>query len=72
VWDSVRTVLADGGPWALVSAFVLAILTGRLVPRRVHLDRISDLRAANRALEDTLDEQKEQISILLGSRKPPI
>lgn len=69
MWDPIREALATGGPWALVSAFVLAILTGRLVPRRVHLDRITDLKSAIRALEDTVDELKEQQAILLG-RKP--
>ena len=66
MWDSVSTLAIQGGPWGLVSLFVVSILTGRLIPRRSHLDRVGDLKDAIGALEDTVVELKQQNAMLMG------
>lgn len=67
MWE---TLAVQGGPWALVGIFVLSVFRGWLIPRRTHEDRVSDLKAAIAALEETVHEQKTQISILLGRKDP--
>jgi hypothetical protein len=70
VWDSLAQLAIQGGPWGLVSLCVVSILRGWLVPRRVHLDRVSDLKATIAALEATVAEREKQVSILLGRPVP--
>ena len=70
MWESLSAAALTGGPWTLVSLFVLSILRGWVIPRRTHQDRVSDLKAAIAALEETVVEKDKQISILLGRRVP--
>jgi hypothetical protein len=49
---------------------VVSLVRGWLIPRRTHLDRVGDLKAAIAALEETVAEQKQQIGILLGRKDP--
>ena len=70
MWDSLSAIALTGGPWTLVSLFVVSILRGWLIPRRTHQDRIGDLKAAIAALEDTVAEKDKQLSILLGRTGP--
>ena len=70
MWDSLSAVALQGGPWTLISLFVLSILRGWLIPHRTHQDRVSDLKAAIAALEETVAEKDKQISILLGRSVP--
>lgn len=67
MWDWPSIVL-NGGISGLV---VVSIIRGWLIPRRTHLDRVADLKAAIAALEETVHEQKTQISILLGRAREP-
>lgn len=60
------TVALQGGPWGLLGLVVVSVIRGWLIPRRLHLDRVGDLKAAIAALEATVAEQKQQINILLG------
>jgi len=46
-------------------------MTGRLISRTVHLDRINDLKAAIAALEATVKERERQISVLMGRPQGP-
>lgn len=76
--DAASWAIANIGPGAVVLGFVLAILSGRLVPRRVLEDRMSDkelqiaraerecrdLRAATDAQRETIDLQVRQINEL--------
>jgi hypothetical protein len=58
----------------LVSLFiwiVRLVMTGRLISRTVHLDRVNDLKAAIAALEATVTERERQISILMGRPQGP-
>jgi len=68
VWE---TLAVQGGPWALIGMVVLSIVRGWLIPRRTHLDRVADLKAAISALEETVHEQKTQMGILLGRVREP-
>jgi hypothetical protein len=49
---------------------VVSLVRGWLIPRRTHLDRVADLKAAIAALEETVHERETQISILLGRKDP--
>lgn len=66
MWDSLSTLAVQGGPWGLVSLCVISVLRGWLIPRRTHLDRVGDLKAAIAALEDTVVELKAQNAMLMG------
>lgn len=63
------------GPWGLILGVVMSLARGWIVPRWVYLEmkRITGeqneiLRAANLALQETIDEKDRQIRILLGAR----
>lgn len=64
-------LLGQLGPSGLLAGFVVLLMTGRLVSRTVHLDRVNDLKAAIAALEATVAEQKQQISALMGRPQAP-
>jgi hypothetical protein len=72
VWQTLGSLATQGGPWGLVAFGVLSILRGWLIPRRTHMDRVADLKAAISALEVTVREREKQIGILLGqgAREP--
>lgn len=64
------TTLADLLPWGgvglsgIVTIVIVLILTGRLVPRRVHDDRVADWKAAYEAAEkraETRDAQHTEL-----------
>lgn len=59
------------GPSGLLAGYILAQMTGRLISRTVHLDRVNDLKATIKALEATLAERERQISILMGRPQVP-
>jgi len=63
--------LWQAGPSGVVLLFVVSILRGWLIPRRVHLDRVADLKATIEAQQETIAEQKLQIGILLGRAREP-
>jgi len=71
----VLPLAGEVGPWALlVSLFVwivTLVMTGRLISRTVHLDRVNDLKAAIAALEATVAERERQISVLMGRPQGP-
>ena len=71
MWESLGIGLAQTGPWGVIVFGVVSILRGWLIPRRVHLDRVADLKAAIDAQRETIAEQKQQIGILLGRPKEP-
>ena len=68
-------MIGQVAPWTLlVSLFVwivTLVMTGRLISRTVHLDRVSDLKAAIAALEATVKERERQISELMGRQQRP-
>jgi hypothetical protein len=68
-------LIGQVAPWTLlVSLFVwivTLVMTGRLISRTVHLDRVSDLKAAIAALEATVKERERQISELMGRQQRP-
>lgn len=66
-WTSAVQWVGNGSIGTLV---LVSLIRGWLIPRRTHLDRVGDLKAAIAALEDTVSEQKQQISILLGHKDP--
>ncbi len=66
-WTSAAQWVGNGSLGALV---VVSLVRGWLIPRRTHLDRVGDLKAAIAALEETVAEQKQQIGILLGRKDP--
>lgn len=68
VWDWTLAQWINGGVSGLV---VVSLVRGWLIPRRTHLDRVADLKAAIAALEETVHEQKTQIGILLGRKDVP-
>lgn len=71
MWEVLGPLALQGGPWGLIALGVLSILRGWLIPRRTHMDRVGDLKAAIAALEATVQEQKGQIGILLGRVREP-
>ena len=71
MWEVLGPLAMQAGPWGLIAFVVLAILRGWLIPRRTHMDRVGDLKAAIAALEATVHEQKGQIGILLGRVREP-
>lgn len=71
MWETLGLGLTQGGPWGVIVFGVVSILRGWLIPRRVHLDRVADLKAAIDAQRETIAEQKQQIGILLGRVKEP-
>ena len=68
-------LIGQVAPWTLlVSLFVwifTLVMTGRLISRTVHLDRINDLKAAIAALEATVKERERQISVLIDRPQEP-
>ena len=75
MWPLPWDVVTQGGAVALLAWVVVAIVLGRLIPRKTHEDRINDLKnsfgAAIRALEETVEEKDRQIAILLGRPREP-
>lgn len=71
MWESLAPLALQGGPWALVSMFVLSVLRGWLIPRWTHLERVGDLKDAIAKLERTVDEREHQIDLLLGHARGP-
>jgi hypothetical protein len=65
-WQALGALASQTGPSAVLLLVVVAIINGRLIPRRVHLDRVGDLKAAIAALEDTVSELKQQQALLMG------
>lgn len=72
MWDSLAKIAISGGPVGLVALCVVSIIRGWLIPRRVHLDRVGDLKAANEALERANAEKDRQIATLLGRAREPL
>lgn len=68
MWE---TLAVQGGPWAVICMVVYSIIRGWLIPRRTHLDRVADLKAAIAALEETVRERETQVGILLGRVREP-
>ena len=68
MWPALGTVITSGGPWALVGLVVVSLIRGWLIPRTTHSDRIADYKAAVKALEATVAEQKQTIAILTAAR----
>lgn len=69
MWDwqvIVGVVALCGTPWVVLAWIVRRVVRGDLISRAVHLDRVSDLKAAIAALDDTVGERDRQIAILLG------
>ncbi len=64
-------LLGQLGPTGLLAGFVVLLMTGRLISRTVHLDRVNDLKRAITALEATVAERERQISILMGRPQVP-
>lgn len=71
MWESIGLIAAKGGPWGIVALVVVSLIQGWLIPRRTHLDRIEDLKAAITALEATVREREAQIGTLLGRTREP-
>ena len=66
MWNSLGMLAVNGGPWGLVTFFVVSVWRGWLIPRSWHRERMADFKAANAALEDTVKEQNQQIALLVG------
>ena len=64
-WD-IGPLLAQGGPSALLTAVVWAILTGRLVPRSQLLREVGYRDRIIAAQEATLAEREKQLGIVIG------
>lgn len=57
--------LPEVGPWGLVSAFVLLIFFGLLIPRRVHRDTIASYQAAL----DVKVEENERLWVAITAQQ---
>ncbi|HEX8106115.1 MAG TPA: hypothetical protein VF516_00240 [Kofleriaceae bacterium] len=64
-------LLGQLGPSGLLAGYIVSQMTGRLISRTVHLDRVNDLKAAIAALEATVAERERQIGILMGRPRDP-
>lgn len=75
----VGPLLANGSPWVLLGAVVFflvrSLVSGTLITRREHDNRVGDLKEALTAKDKTIDAQRDtiaerekQVSILLGAR----
>lgn len=69
MWEALGTLALQGGPWGVLLFTAMSIIRGWLIPRRTHLDRVGDLKAAIAALEETVAEKDRQLAILLGRRQ---
>lgn len=61
--DIPAALLAQGGPYGVIVVAVLLILTGRLMTRAAHEDRVNDLRDRITSLEGTLTVRDEQVRV---------
>lgn len=62
------TALQQGGAWGLLSLCILAIITGRLVPRSTYRDKIKeadDWKAAWRDSEKAREELGKSVHVAL-------
>lgn len=62
---------AKAGPWGIVALVVVSLIRGWLIPRRTHVDRVEDLKAAITALQATVAEREHQVAVLLGRAREP-
>lgn len=76
MWDSLGTLVVQGGFPTLTAVAILAVIRGWLIPRWTHLERIKDLKesrddwkAAYLSEQKVSAEKDKQISILLGRPK---
>lgn len=76
--DVFAAVAVQGGPWGIIALGVVSFMRGWIVSRKVHEDRVSDLKqraedykAAWEAEKRTSEENRQQVSILLGRTREP-
>lgn len=68
MWQSLIGWANQASGWTLL---VLLVVTGRLIPRSWHRERIADYQRTIAAREAEVAEQKQQIAILLGRVTEP-
>lgn len=56
---------AEVGPWGLVSIFVVMVLTGLLVPRWTHNQRVNDRDKQIDLLTKTIEKRDVQIETMI-------
>lgn len=62
---------ANIGAVGLLSVVFLAVMTGWLIPRWTHLERVRDFKETIASQKATIAERDKQIDILLGRVKEP-
>lgn len=65
----IADLVAKFGPAGIAVAFVLALITGRLITLPWHRERVSDKDAQIRYLQATLDKRDEQFNRLLEGQQ---
>lgn len=61
--DIPSALLAKGGPIGIIVFVVLLVLSGRLMTRSAHEDRVGDLKERIVSLEGTLTVRDEQVRV---------
>jgi hypothetical protein len=61
--DIPPALLNTGGPYGLLLVVMLLVLTGRLVPRSTHEDRVRDKSEQITHLQSTLAVRDEQVRV---------
>lgn len=56
---------AEIGPWGLASVFVMLVMTGLLIPRWTHLQRVGDRDKQIELLQKALDKRDVQVDLLI-------
>ncbi len=57
------------GPWGLVSTFVMLVLLGYLVPRRIHNQQMADKDKQIVFLQQALDKRDQQFERLVSQNE---
>lgn len=61
--DIPPALIGTGGPIAIVSIVVVLVLTGKLIPRPWHDDRVTDLKEQLTTLQAALASKDEELQV---------
>ena len=70
--DAIWTNIGGYGPTGLIAIVILAILTGKLVPKQTMDDRLAEADKRQAILEDTIKNLRETVALRESTNKVQI